>query len=43
MIENPVLRSFDADPSFCRVVLDYCIATSTFEWYPGGRSITRAI
>lgn len=35
MIENPVLRGFNADPSFCRVGDDYYIATSTFEWYPG--------
>ena len=35
MIENPVLRGFHADPSFCRVGEDYYIATSTFEWYPG--------
>ncbi len=35
MLENPVLRGFNADPSFCRVGQDYYIATSTFEWYPG--------
>lgn len=35
VIENPVLRGFHADPSFCRVGEDYFIATSTFEWYPG--------
>ena len=35
MIENPVLRGFNPDPSFCRAGLDYYIATSTFEWYPG--------
>jgi xylan 1,4-beta-xylosidase len=35
MPTNPVLRGFNADPSFCRVGLDYYIATSTFEWYPG--------
>lgn len=35
MIENPILRGFNADPSFCRVGEDYYIATSTFEWYPG--------
>lgn len=35
MIENPILRGFNADPSFCRVGGDYYIATSTFEWYPG--------
>ncbi len=35
MLENPILRGFNADPSFCRVGADYYIATSTFEWYPG--------
>jgi len=35
MLENPVLRGFNADPSFSRVGEDYYIATSTFEWYPG--------
>jgi len=35
MIENPVLRGFNADPSIVRVGRDYYIATSTFEWYPG--------
>ena len=33
--QNPILRGFNADPSFCRVGEDYYIATSTFEWYPG--------
>ncbi|MFN3845916.1 MAG: glycoside hydrolase family 43 protein [Paracoccaceae bacterium] len=35
MVSNPILRGFNPDPSFCRVGLDYYIATSTFEWYPG--------
>ncbi len=35
MLVNPVIRGFNADPSFCRVGEDYYIATSTFEWYPG--------
>ena len=35
MIENPILRGFNPDPSICRVGNDYYIATSTFEWYPG--------
>lgn len=35
MIENPVLRGFNPDPSFLRVGGDYYLATSTFEWYPG--------
>lgn len=35
MIQNPVLRGFNPDPSIIRVGDDYYIATSTFEWYPG--------
>lgn len=35
MIENPILRGFNPDPSIVRVGSDYYIATSTFEWYPG--------
>ncbi len=35
MIENPILRGFNPDPSIVRVGDDYYIATSTFEWYPG--------
>ncbi len=35
MIENPILRGFNPDPSICRVGADYYIAVSTFEWYPG--------
>ena len=35
MIQNPVLKGFNPDPSFCRVGEDYYLATSTFEWYPG--------
>jgi xylan 1,4-beta-xylosidase len=35
MIQNPILRGFNADPSICRVGGRYYIATSTFEWYPG--------
>jgi xylan 1,4-beta-xylosidase len=35
MICNPVLRGFHPDPSILRVGLDYYIATSTFEWFPG--------
>jgi xylan 1,4-beta-xylosidase len=34
-VKNPVLRGFNADPSFLRVGEDYYIATSTFEWFPG--------
>lgn len=35
MIENPILRGFNPDPSILRVDDDYYIATSTFEWFPG--------
>lgn len=35
VIENPILRGFNPDPSICRAGDDYYIATSTFEWYPG--------
>ena len=35
LIQNPILRGFNPDPSICRVGRDYYIATSTFEWYPG--------
>lgn len=35
MIHNPILPGFNPDPSICRVGVDYYIATSTFEWYPG--------
>lgn len=35
MIQNPILRGFNPDPSICRVGGDYYIATSTFEWFPG--------
>lgn len=35
IIENPVLRGFNPDPSMIRVEDTYYIATSTFEWFPG--------
>ncbi len=35
MIENPVLRGFNPDPTIIRIGEDYYIATSTFEWWPG--------
>ena len=35
MIENPILRGFNPDPSIVRVGEDYYVATSTFEWFPG--------
>ncbi|MGN6711228.1 glycoside hydrolase family 43 protein [Anaerocolumna jejuensis] len=34
-IKNPILRGFNPDPSIIRVMDDYYIATSTFEWWPG--------
>lgn len=35
MIENPIIRGFNPDPSIIRVKDSYYIATSTFEWWPG--------
>ena len=35
MIENPIIRGFNPDPSIIRVKDTYYIATSTFEWWPG--------
>lgn len=35
MIQNPILKGFNPDPSIIRVDDDYYIATSTFEWFPG--------
>jgi xylan 1,4-beta-xylosidase len=35
VIQNPILRGFNPDPSVVRVGDDYFIATSTFEWFPG--------
>ncbi len=35
LIENPILRGFNPDPSIIRVGKDYYLATSTFEWFPG--------
>ncbi len=32
---NPILTGFNPDPSILRVGVDYYIATSTFEWFPG--------
>ena len=34
-IKNPILTGFNPDPSILRVGVDYYIATSTFEWFPG--------
>lgn len=36
-VKNPILRGFHPDPSIIRVGVDYYIATSTFEWWPGIR------
>lgn len=35
MIQNPVLKGFNPDPSMLRVGDDFYIAVSTFEWFPG--------
>ena len=35
LIQNPILRGFNPDPSIVRVRDDYYVATSTFEWFPG--------
>ena len=37
MINNPILRGFNPDPSIIRAGDDYYIVTSTFEWWPGAR------
>lgn len=37
LIQNPILRGFNADPSIIRVEDTYYIANSTFEWFPGVR------
>ncbi|MFO5735529.1 family 43 glycosylhydrolase, partial [Klebsiella pneumoniae] len=36
LIQNPILRGFNADPSIIRVEDTYYIANSTFEWFPFG-------
>ena len=35
MIQNPILRGFNPDPSICRVGEDYYLVTSTFSYFPG--------
>ncbi len=35
IIENPILRGFNPDPSILAIGEDFYIATSTFEWFPG--------
>lgn len=42
VIQNPVLKGFNPDPSILRVGKDYYIATSTFEWFREYKSTTRA-
>jgi beta-xylosidase len=32
---NPIIPGFNPDPTICRVGLDYFLATSTFEYFPG--------
>ncbi len=34
MLQNPILRGFNADPSICKKNDDYYLAVSSFEWYP---------
>lgn len=34
MINNPILKGFNPDPSICRCGDDYYIACSSFEWMP---------
>jgi len=35
MVNNPILKGFNPDPSICRVGDDYYMVTSTFEYFPG--------
>ena len=42
LIQNPILRGFNADPSIIRVEDTYYIANSTFEWFPEGEFILSA-
>jgi xylan 1,4-beta-xylosidase len=42
-IRIPSFPASTRTPSIVRVGDDYYIATSTFEWFPGCRSIIRAI
>lgn len=35
MITNPVVAGFHPDPSICRVGVDYYLACSSFEYFPG--------
>jgi xylan 1,4-beta-xylosidase len=33
--KTPVITGMNPDPSICRVGDDFCLVTSTFEFYPG--------
>ena len=35
MIQNPILKGFNPDPSIVRAGEDYYIAVSTFTWFGG--------
>jgi len=35
IVNNPILKGFNPDPSVCRVGDDYYMVTSTFEYFPG--------
>ncbi len=35
MIQNPILKGFNPDPSICRVEDDFYLVTSTFSYFPG--------
>jgi alpha-N-arabinofuranosidase len=35
MVNNPILKGFNPDPSVCKVGDDYYMAISTFEYFPG--------
>lgn len=35
MIQNPIFKGFNPDPSICRCGDDYYVAVSSFEWFPG--------
>lgn len=35
MIQNPIFKGFNPDPSICRRGDDYYVAVSSFEWFPG--------
>lgn len=35
MIQNPIFKGLNPDPSICRCGDDYYVAVSSFEWFPG--------